>query len=80
VRLALADAFDLVGVQGIDLAPALALPLFQNRLALVERPFEDCVQFLVAGDLAPDVADGAAEISLQYAQCPVGSLELFGVA
>ena len=79
VRLALSNAFDLMGMQGIDLAAALALALLHDRSGLVERPFEDRLQFLVAGVLALDVADGTAQIGLQPAQRPVGALELFGV-
>ena len=37
------------------------------------------VQLRIAGDLAPDVADGAPEIGLELAQRLVGPLELLGV-
>jgi hypothetical protein len=62
MRLALADAFHLVRVQAVDLAAALALALLENGCGLVERPFEERIQFRIAGDLAGDVAKGSAEI------------------
>jgi hypothetical protein len=76
MRLALASTFDLVGVQAADLAATLALPLLQNRPGLVERPFEDRIRLRVAGDLALDVGDSAAEIGPELAQRLVGALEL----
>jgi hypothetical protein len=79
MRLALADALDLVSVQAVNLAAALALSLLQNRRGLVERPFEDRLELLFAGNLAGDVADGPAEIGPQLAQRLVGRLELLGV-
>lgn len=44
IRLALTDTRHLVGMQRIDLAAALTLPLLHDRLALIERPFEDRIQ------------------------------------
>lgn len=62
-RLALADALDLVSVQAVDLAAALALPLLQNRRGLIERPFGDLLELLFAGNLG-DVANSPAEVGL----------------
>lgn len=59
----LADAFHLANIQGIDLATPLALPMLNNR----EPPSENCIQFLVTIDLAPDVADDTAKIGLPRA-------------
>jgi hypothetical protein len=68
MRLALVDALDLVSVQAVDLAAALALSLLQNGRGLVERPFEDRLELLFAGNLAGDVANRLAEIGPQLAQ------------
>ncbi|BCH34901.1 hypothetical protein MesoLjLc_68310 [Mesorhizobium sp. L-8-10] len=75
MRLALADAFHLVCVEAVDLAAALALALLENG-GLVERPFEERVQPRITGDLATNVANGPAEISLEPAQRLVRPLEL----
>jgi hypothetical protein len=79
VRLAFADALHLMGVQAVNLAAALTLPLFENGGGLVERPAEDRRDVLVAGDLAGDVADGAAEIGPEPAQGLACPFELFGM-
>lgn len=57
-------------------ASALALTLLENGGG---RPFEERVQFRIAGDLAGDVANGPAEIGLEPAQRLVGPLELLGM-
>lgn len=66
--LAVADAFDLRRVQGIDLRPALTLLLLADapcqRQQLCERGFEPAVTV----DLAADVTDHAAEIGAQLPQ------------
>ena len=49
VGLALADALDLMGVQAINLAAVLALPLLEDRRGLVERPREEPLQPDIAG-------------------------------
>lgn len=79
VSLPLADALDLMGVQAVDFAAALTLPLSENGRGLVERPLEDRVQLRIIGDLALDVADDAPEIGLQFAQGLAGPLELLGM-
>ncbi len=66
-------------VQTADFAAALALTLLENGGGLVERPFEERVQFRFAGDLAGDVANGPAERGLEPARRLVGPLELLGV-
>ncbi|OWK20587.1 hypothetical protein AJ88_28715 [Mesorhizobium amorphae CCBAU 01583] len=58
--LALADAFQPVRVQAVDLAAALALTLLESGDGLVEQPFEERIQLRIAGDLAGDVAKGRA--------------------
>lgn len=77
--LALADAFDLRRVQATDLRPALTLLLLahapRQRQQLCKRGFEPAV----AIDLAPNVADHAAEIGPQRLERPAGALELLGV-
>ena len=62
VRLAFADALDLGRMQRINLAPALPTVLRQHPLGEIERLGEGVAQLLMAGGLAADVADDAAEI------------------
>ena len=57
MRLALADAPHLWGVQGIDLALALAALLFQHAPGEIQRPREHLPQNLVAGNVPLDVAN-----------------------
>jgi len=59
--LALADAFDLGGMEGIPLPAALALLLRADLMGACQRPREDLFQRRLAGDLAADVADDAAK-------------------
>jgi hypothetical protein len=54
--LALADAFDLGGVEGIELPPALALLLGTDLLGARQRPFQSGLEIGLAGDLAADIA------------------------
>src|SRR5882762_9396502 len=79
VRLALADAFDLGGVQGIDLAAALVTVLFQHAAGQVERPHEDLAERVVTGSLAADVTDDAAGIGFELAKGLSGAFELMGM-
>src|SRR5208283_1901668 len=58
--LAFADAFDLWGMEGIQLPAALALLLRTDLAGACERPSECLLQDRLAGDLAADVADDAA--------------------
>jgi len=82
VRLALADAFNLGGVQGIDLAAALMPVLFQYAPRQIERPHEELAERVVAGGLASDVTDDAAGVGFELAKGLFGAFELMrmGVA
>jgi hypothetical protein len=64
VRLSLADAFDLWGMQAVDLGAALPAFLFAHPAGKIERPCERGLEKIIVGDLAFDIADDAAEISL----------------
>jgi hypothetical protein len=79
VGLALADAFDLGGVERINFGSALAAILAMNPAGEMPRPREDALEFGASFDLALDVADDAAEIGSERAQRLVGALELMGV-
>jgi hypothetical protein len=68
--LALADAFDLGGVEGIELPSALALLLGADLRGAPKRLLECSLKLALAGDLAADVADQAAEPRAQQAQLP----------
>jgi hypothetical protein len=58
LSLALADAFDLGGVEGIELPPGLTLLLRSDLRSTRERRFEDRREFGPSGgNLAADVAD-----------------------
>jgi len=59
--LALADAFDLRRMEAIKLPTALPLPLGADLVGARERAVEYRIEFGIAGNLAPDVADDAAE-------------------
>ena len=65
--LALADAFDLRGMEGIQLPAALALLLRTDLGGARKRPLEGLLQCCRAGNLAADVADDAAEPRAQGA-------------
>ena len=62
MHLALANAFDLGGVQGIDPAPALMLALLAHALGQPEVGCEDTLQLQFAADLSRDVAADPTEI------------------
>ena len=79
VRLALADAFNLGGMQGIDLAATLVTILFQHAAGQVQGPHEDLAERVVAGGLAPNVADDATGIGFELAKRLVGAFELMGM-
>jgi len=55
--LAFADAFDLGGVEGIELPAALALLLGADLLGARQRAFEGGLELGLVGDLAADIAD-----------------------
>lgn len=78
-RLALADAFNLGGMQGIDLVAALAVVLETHAMRHRERLGEALPQRLVAGDLAADVADHPAQSDAQEFELAPSALELVGV-
>ena len=65
--LALADAFDLRSMQAIDLAPPLMTVLLEHPGGQVQRPEEDRLKVVFAGDLPANVADGAPQIGLELA-------------
>src|SRR5262249_2198420 len=67
VRFALADALDLWGVQGIDLAAALAALLLQHAPGQEQGPYERFPQIFIPDDAPFDVADDTAEIGLELA-------------
>ena len=77
--LALADAFDLGGMEGIQLPAALTLLLRADLAGARKRPIECFLQCRLAGDLAADVADDAAEPRAQEPQLPAMPVELLGV-
>src|SRR5579862_4742554 len=79
MRLALADAFDLGGMQGIDLAAALVTILFQHAAGQVQGRHEERAERVVAGGLAANVADDATGIGFELAKRLVGALELMGM-
>ena len=79
MRLALADAFDLRRVEGIELPPALALLLGTDLLGARERPFQYGLEIGLPDDLAANIADQAAEPRAQQAHLAMMALELLGV-
>src|SRR3712207_4766509 len=79
VRLALADALHLRGMQGVDLAAPLSLPLILDAPGQRQGMSEDALQALAARDLARDVPDHPPQDGAQAPQGFVGSLELFGM-
>ena len=76
IRLALADTFDLRGVERIELPAALALLLGADLIGTRERPFENCFEVRLAGDPAADITDDAAEPCAQQPQLPIEPVEL----
>ncbi len=79
-RLALADAFDLRRVQGIDLLAAPAMVLVADLDRQIEEWGEARREFGMALDLAMDVADHPAEPGAQEPQRLAGALVLMGMA
>ena len=79
MRLALADALDLGGVQRIDFSAALVLALLTHPFGQPQGLPENVAQDGVGPDPAGDVALDAAQNRAQLAQLPPGALELFGV-
>ena len=77
--LAFADAFDLRGMEGIQLPAALALLLRTDLAGAGKRPLECPLQGRLASYLAADVADDAAKPRAQDAQLPAMAVELLGV-
>ena len=77
--LALADALDLRGVEGIELPAALALALRADLGGPRERALEGRLDGLVAGDLAADVADQPTQPGAQEAHFSMVAVELLGV-
>jgi hypothetical protein len=77
--LALADAFDLRGVEGIELPSALALLLRSDLRSARQRRFEGRLEFGTSFNLAADVADDPAEPAAQQAQLAMVALELLGM-
>ena len=77
--LALANAFDLGGMEGIELPSALPLLLRSDLRSARQRRFEDGREFWPSGDLAADVADDPPEPAAQQAQLPMMPLELLGM-
>ena len=65
VRLAFADALHLRGVQGIDLAAALAALLLEHAPGKIQRPHERFPPIFPPADAPLDVADDTAEIGLE---------------
>jgi hypothetical protein len=77
--LALSDAFDLRGVEGIELPSALALLLRSDLRSARQRRFEGRLEFGTSFNLAADVADDPAEPAAQQAQLAMVALELLGM-
>ena len=75
----LADALHLRSVEGIQLPAALALLLRADLIGTREWPGEYRLEFCVACDLAPDVANEPAEAGAQNAQLSTMAVELFGM-
>src|SRR5215469_6403971 len=72
-------AFNLGGVQAVDLGAALAAFLREHAVCEDKQPCELRLQPRVVFDFADDIANDAAEIGLELAQRAVGTLELAGM-
>ena len=68
MRLALANALHLRGMQGVDLAPALLPVLVVDPPCQRERLSKDLLQARISLDLAHDVADHPAQQSADVPQ------------
>src|SRR3979409_166168 len=77
--LALADAFGLRGMEGIQLPTTLALLLGPDLTGARQRESNRCLEILMAFDLPADVTDQPAEPGAQDAQFPAVAVELFGM-
>src|SRR3979490_1635575 len=77
--LALADAFDFRGMEGIELPAALALLLGVDLGGACERLRECGLERILACNLAADVADETAKPCAQDAQFATVAVELFGM-
>src|SRR5215472_7351756 len=77
--LAFADAFDLGSVQRIDLGATLPVILKAHPHRQGEQVGKVSLERLVARDLAPDVADHAAQPDAQKFERTPGPLELVGM-
>src|SRR5262249_39473473 len=73
---AFADAFDLRGVQRIDLGAALPVILKAHPHRQGEQVGKAFLEGFVARDLAPDIADHAAQPNAQKLELAPGPLEL----
>jgi hypothetical protein len=78
--LAFADAFNLGRVQAIDLVAALAGILVSHAQREIEQRAEARRERVIAGDLAAEVADDAAEPDAQELEPAPCSFELMGMA
>jgi hypothetical protein len=69
--LGFADAFDLWGMERIELPATLALLLEADLVGLRQRPLKGGLEICLAGDPAADVADDAAEPCAQQDLAPL---------
>src|SRR3546814_4877099 len=76
VGFPLADAFDLGGMERIDLGAPLAPVLSVDAAGEMQRPGEDLLQLALALDPALDVADHPAELGFERPERLAGALEL----
>jgi hypothetical protein len=74
--LAFADALHLGRMQRVDLGSALALLLLADPQRQIEQRAKAILERCVTLDLAPDVADDAAEPGAQEFELAPGALEL----
>ena len=80
MRLALADAFDLGGVQRIDLRPRWCWRCSRTRRASIKGMAEDLSSAPSPLILRTMSRDHPAQIGAQGPQRPIGALELFGLS
>jgi hypothetical protein len=73
-------ALYLPGMQAVDFPAPLVLPLLQTPARQMQGLAADVQEIVLAGDLAGDVADGAAEIGPESAKRPSGALEVLGMS
>ncbi|CAH0356556.1 hypothetical protein SPH9361_04196 [Sphingobium sp. CECT 9361] len=79
VCLALADAFDLGGMERIDFGAGLTALLAMDAPGEMQRSGEVALELGTSFDLALDVADDGTEIGSQRAQRLIGAVELMGM-